>query len=65
MVYKQNKLRIKKGKDEAARRSGSLVHSMLMATMMMVAEMMNGMEFNCHHEMKLGISWVQFQPNVH
>lgn len=31
-------------KKDAVRRSGSLMHSMLMATMMMVPEMMRGMK---------------------
>lgn len=32
------------------------MHNMFMATMMMVAQMMRDMEFECHHEKKLGIS---------
>lgn len=43
---------------------GSLMHSMLMATMMMVAQMMSGMEFNYHHKKKLGISGMEFQLKV-
>lgn len=40
------------------------MHSMLVATMMMVAQMMSGMEFSCHHKEKLGISGMEFQLKV-
>lgn len=40
------------------------MHSMLIAAMMMAAQMMSGMEFNCHHKEKLGISGMEFQLKV-
>ncbi len=51
------------GKNEAARRRGSLMHSMLMATMMMVAEMIGGMDFFRQHILKLCISGMEVQFN--
>lgn len=38
------------------RRRENLMHSMLLATMMMVAEMVSGMECFCQHNIKLCIS---------
>lgn len=40
------------------------MHSMLVATMMVVARIMEGMESNCHHGEKLGISEMEFQFKV-
>lgn len=64
MVYKYRKIIIKTVKIAVRRCVGILMHSMLMATMMMVAQMMSGMEFNCHHKEKLGISGMEFQLKV-
>lgn len=41
------------------------MHSMLMATMVMVAGMIGGMEVSRQHIKKLCISGIEFQPNVY
>lgn len=51
-------------KNCGAKKSDILVHSMLVAAMMMAAQRMRGMEFECHHKKKLGISGMEFQCNV-
>jgi len=51
---------IKKSK-VAVRRRVDLMHSMLVATMMMVPKMMRGMDFIRQHGWKLWISTVEFQ----
>lgn len=51
-------------KKRAVRRREDLMHSMLMATMMMVAEMIGGMGFFCQHDWKLCISGMEFQFNT-
>lgn len=40
------------------------MHSMHVATMKMVAQIMRGMKFECHHGLKLGISEMEFQLKV-
>lgn len=51
-------------KKRAVRGRESLMHSMLVATMMMVAGMMSDMKFFNQHERKLCISGMEFQFEV-